>query len=74
MIGAILVALWPSGIVAAPRAHGYFSPMFSPDGISVIAIARDVLATKVGFGHQCFTPPVTVRLHRDRFKLKRVAR
>jgi hypothetical protein len=69
LIGTILVALWLSGIVAAPRARGYFSPMFSPDGMSVFAIARDVLATKVGFGHQFFTPPATVRLHRDRFNL-----
>ena len=69
VIVAILVALWLSGIVAAPRAQGYFSPVFSADGSSVFAIARDVLATKVGFGHEFFTPPATVRLHRDRFKL-----
>jgi hypothetical protein len=69
LLAVILLAAWTAGLVGAPRADGYFSPVFSPDGTSVLAIARDVLATKVGFGYQFFTPPATVRLHRDRFKL-----
>lgn len=69
LLAAILLTAWTAGLVGAPRADGYFSPVFSPDGTTVFAIARDVLATKVGFGHQFFTPPATVRLHRDRFKL-----
>ena len=65
----IAVMAWLAGLVGAPRADGYFSPVFSPDGKTVFAIARDVVATKVGLGHQFFTPPATVRLHRDRFRL-----
>jgi hypothetical protein len=72
LLAAILLSAWAAGLVGAPRADGYFSPVFAPDGTSVFAIARDVLATKVGFGYQFFTPPATVRLHRDRFKLFRL--
>jgi hypothetical protein len=71
LLAVIALTAWTAGLVGAPRADGYFSPVFSPDGASIFAIARDVLATKVGFGHQFFTPPATVRLHRDRFKLIR---
>lgn len=66
---ATAVTAWMAGLVGAPRAEGYFSPVFSPDGKTVLAVARDVFATKVGFGYQFFTPPATVRVHRDRFKL-----
>jgi len=52
-----------------PRTTGYLAPVFAPRGQSVFAIARDVRATITGFGHQTFTPPATVRLHRDRFTL-----
>lgn len=69
LLAAIVLAAWTVGLVGAPRADGYFSPVFSPDGQTVLAIGRAVLATKVGFGHQFFTPPATVRLHRDRFTL-----
>jgi hypothetical protein len=72
LLAAILLTAWTAGLVGAPRADGYFSPVFAPDGKTVFAIVRDVLATKVGFGHQFFTPPATVRLHRDRFKLIRL--
>ena len=69
LLAAIVLSAWAAGLVGAPRADGYFSPVFSPDGTSVFAIARSVLATKVGFGYQFFTPPATVRVHRDRFSL-----
>jgi hypothetical protein len=72
LVAAIAFTAWIAGLVGAPRADGYLSPVFSPDGQAVFAVARDVLATKVGFGHQFFTPPATVRLHRDRFKLIRL--
>lgn len=69
LLAAVAFGAWIAGVVGAPRADGYFAPVFSPDGKTIFAIARDVLATKVGFGHQFFTPPATVRLHRDRFTL-----
>lgn len=69
LLAAIALGAWFAGLVGVPRAEGYFSPVFSPDGKTVFALTRNVLATKVGFGHQFFTPPATVRLHRDRFTL-----
>lgn len=51
LFALVLLTAWTAGLVGAPRADGYFSPVFSPDGTTVFAIARDVLATKVGFGH-----------------------
>src|SRR5688500_13756650 len=37
LLGVILLAAWTAGLVGAPRADGYFSPVFSPDGTSVFA-------------------------------------
>lgn len=69
VLATLLLGAWFVGLVGIPRAEGYFSPVFSPDGATVFAVTRHALATKIGFGYQFFTPPTTVRLHRDRFKL-----
>jgi hypothetical protein len=69
---ALVVAAWGIGYVAAPQETGYFAPVFAPDGESVFAITREVRATVAGFGAQGFTPPATVHLSRDRFRLVQV--
>jgi len=51
---------------------GYFGAVFAPDGASVYAIEREVSATVLGFGYESWTPPATVRVHRDRFRLVNV--
>ena len=66
------LAAWAIGIVSAPHETGYFAPVFSPDGQSILAIARDARAVVTGFGVETFTPPATVRLQRDRFSLVRI--
>jgi hypothetical protein len=68
---AVAALAWRSGIVSAPHETGYFAPLFSPDGRSVFAIAREVRAIVTGFGAEFFTPPATVRIRRDRFRLVR---
>ena len=67
------MAAFAIGLVGMPRATGYFSPVFSPDGRFVYVLSRDARATVTGFGHSGFTPPATVRLHRDRFRLLRIS-
>ena len=67
------MAAFAIGLVAVPRATGYFSPVFSPDGRFVYAVSREARATVTGFGHSGFTPPATVRLHQDRFTLLRIS-
>ena len=62
-------AVWLIGLVSAPHGTGYLSPVFAPDGVSILAIRRDVSALVTGFGWEFFTPPATVRVRRDRFEL-----
>jgi hypothetical protein len=51
------------------RGHGYFGPVFGPDGASIYVIVRDVNATVIGLGYDTLTPPASVWIHRDRFSL-----
>jgi hypothetical protein len=64
-----VAAAFAIGAIGIPRATGYFAPVFAPDGQSIYVIARRAVATVTGFGHTGFTPPASVRLHRDRFQL-----
>jgi hypothetical protein len=67
------MAAFAIGLVGVPSATGYFSPVFSPDGRFVYVLSREARATVTGFGATGFTPPATVRLHRDRFLLLRIS-
>jgi hypothetical protein len=74
VIGAIVLAMvtaaiWRIGVIAMPHETGYFAPVFTPDGKSVLAISREVRAIVTGFGWEFFTPPASVRLVQDRFRL-----
>ena len=71
LLVAVAAVTWRSGIVSAPHETGYFAPLFSPDGRSVFAIAREARAIVTGFGAEFFTPPATVRIRRDRFRVIR---
>jgi len=62
-------AAWQTGLLGLRLETGYYSPVFTADGESVIAVRREVSATITGFGYEFFTPPATVRVHRDRFAL-----
>src|SRR5262245_48206337 len=66
---AVVAAAWRIGYMAAPHETGYFAPGFAPDGQSVFTIAREVRAAISGFGAEFFTPPATVRMLSDRFRL-----
>ncbi len=74
MAVAGMVALAAVGLAAACAIHerGYLSPQFSPDGSSVVVIARDTRALVFGLGFETFTPPARTRVLRDRFSLLRI--
>jgi hypothetical protein len=65
----VLVAAIAAVALTTTRARGYFAPIFASDGTSVYALVRDVSASTVGLGHDTFTPPASVWIHRDRFRL-----
>jgi hypothetical protein len=68
---AVLVLLAGVAAVAwtSRRATGYYGAVFSPDGESIYAIERSVNASVVGLGYDTLTPPASVWIHRDRFRL-----
>jgi hypothetical protein len=70
----VMAVLALAGLLAACSTHtrGYLSPQFSPDGTSIVVIARDTRALVFGFGYEMFTPPARTRVLRDRFSLLRV--
>jgi len=68
VVGVVLL----SGAVTLGRDRGYFAPIFTPDGQSIYTIRREVSATLIGFGYEFWSPPATVRVHRDRFALLKV--
>jgi hypothetical protein len=69
-VAALLgAAAWRTGIVAVSHETGYFAPLFARNGETVLAISREVRADVAGFGREFFTPPASVRLVRDRFRL-----
>lgn len=65
LVASVALLAW----AMTPHEHGYFGPVFAPDGQSVYAIERDVRATIFGLGYEFWTPPAKVRIHRDRFRL-----
>lgn len=69
-----MVVLAFAGLLVACSTHerGFLSPQFSPDGASVVVIARETRALVFGFGYETFTPPARTRVVRDRFSLLRV--
>jgi hypothetical protein len=71
---AVTVVLVLAGLLVACSTHerGYLSPQFSPDGASVVVIARETRALVFGFGYETFTPPARSRVIRDRFSLLRI--
>ena len=69
----VLAGVWLLGLAGAPRGTGYFSPVFSPDGGSILAIRRDTAAFTAGFGYEFFTPPATVFVRSDHYALVRIA-
>lgn len=77
MLRRIGVALGLLAVVAgvaavaltSSRGRGYFGPVFTPDGASVVVLVREVNASVVGLGYDSLTPPASVWIHRDRFSL-----
>lgn len=69
-----MAVLAAAGLAAACARHdrGYLSPQFSPDGLSIVAIARDTRAVVLGFGYETFSPPARTRVLRDRFSVVRI--
>ena len=72
----VLAAAAALALVVAAALHradtGYLSPVFAPDGQSILVIAREVRATVAGLGFDSFTPPADVWIHYDRFALQRI--
>ena len=69
-VGAL--GAWQIGLAGVSHETGYFTPVFSPDGASVLTVKRDARALIAGPGLEFFTPPASVRLQRDRFELLRI--
>ncbi len=72
-----LVALGAVGIVATPlldfeRMEGYFAPIYSADGGSVVFVARRTTGIVWGFGYETFTPPAHSFVIADEFSLRRL--
>jgi hypothetical protein len=57
---------------ALHSATGWFSPVFTPDGRSVVVVVRESRAVVVGLGYESLTPPADVWILRDRFSLRRI--
>lgn len=69
LVALAAAAAWWTGLVAVSHEAGYLSPVFTPDGASIVTVRRDVSALVTGFGHEFFTAPATVTVRRDRFEL-----
>jgi len=69
----VLVGIWASGLAALRSGTGYFAPVFTPDGRSILAIRRRTSAVTLGFGYEFFTPPATVFIQDDRYALVSIA-
>lgn len=72
LVALAAAAAWWTGLVAVSHEAGFLSPVFTPDGASIVTVRRDVSALVTGFGLEFFTAPATVRVRRDRFELLRV--
>jgi hypothetical protein len=69
LAAVVALAAWGAGWAGLPRETGYLSPLFAPDGQSVLVVRRDVAALVTGFGREFFTLPATVRIRRDRLTI-----
>jgi hypothetical protein len=68
----VIAGIWFTGLVGFPHGTGYFSPVFTPDGQSIVAVRRAASAVTVGFGYEFFSPPATVFIRDDRYALVQV--
>lgn len=59
-------------LLVVHHARGFYAPVFTPDGRSVLLVIREVRAVVLGLGYETFTPPASVWLLRDRFHLARI--
>lgn len=70
--GALALVVWATGLAGYQRHEGYFSPVWSADGGSVLFIRRETSGFVWGLGFEFFTPPAHVYVLADDFSLGRL--